>query len=129
MSRFGISGRSLALIAVLVALAAIFVWVALRSGPLAPVPVTVVKVGSQSIAPALFGIGTVEARYTHRIGPTAAGRVLRVDVQVGDRVEAGQSIGEMDSVDVDQRLAAQEAAIRRAQAEVCLLYTSPSPRD
>ncbi len=118
MSRFGISGRSLALIAVLVPLAALFVWVALRSGPLAPVPVTVVKVGSQSIAPALFGIGTVEARYTHRIGPTVAGRVLRVDVQVGDRVDAGQSIGEMDSVDIDQRLAAQAAAVRRAQAEV-----------
>lgn len=118
MSRFGISRRSLALIAVLVPLAALFVWVALRSGPLAPVPVTVVRVESHSIAPALFGIGTVEARYTHRIGPTAAGRVLRVDVQVGDRVEAGQSIGEMDSVDLDQRLGAQAAAIRRAQAEV-----------
>lgn len=118
MSRFGISGRTLALIAVLVPLAALFVWVALRSGPLAPVPVTVVKVQSQSIAPALFGIGTVEARYTHRIGPTVAGRVLRVDVQVGDRVAAGQSIGEMDSVDLDQRLGAQAAAIRSAQAEV-----------
>ena len=41
MSRLGISGRTLALIAVLVPLAALFVWVALRSGPLAPVPVTV----------------------------------------------------------------------------------------
>ncbi|KAB2850280.1 MAG: efflux RND transporter periplasmic adaptor subunit [Hyphomicrobiaceae bacterium] len=118
MSRFGITRRSLALIAVLTPLAALFVWVALRSGPLAPVPVTVVRVESRTIVPALFGIGTVEARYTHRIGPTVAGRVLRVDVQVGDRVEAGQSIGEMDAIDVDQRLAAQEAAIRRAQAEV-----------
>ena len=45
MSRLGISGRTLALIAVLVPLAALFVWVALRSGPLAPVPVTVVGVG------------------------------------------------------------------------------------
>ena len=33
MSRLGISRRSLALIAVLVPLAALFVWVALRSGP------------------------------------------------------------------------------------------------
>lgn len=117
MSRFGNRRRSLALVAVLATLAALFVWVALRSGPLAPVPVTVLRVSSQPIAPALFGIGTVEARYTHRIGPTVAGRVLRVDVQVGDRVEAGQLIGEMESVDVDQRLAAQEAAVRRAQAE------------
>ena len=118
MSRLGISRRSLALIAVLAPLAALFVWVALRSGPLAPVPVTVVTVSSQSIAPALFGIGTVEARYVYRIGPTVAGRVLRVDVQVGDRVQAGQTLGEMDAVDLDQRLAGQEAAIRRARAEV-----------
>ena len=43
-----------------------------------------------SITPALFGIGTVEARYTYAIGPTVAGRVKRVDVSVGDRVRAGR---------------------------------------
>jgi len=36
--------------------------------------VTVTTAESRSIAPALFGIGTVEARYTYRIGPTIAGR-------------------------------------------------------
>ena len=117
MSRLNLSRRSLALIAVLVPLVALLVWVALRSGPLAPVPVTVVAVESRSIVPALFGIGTVEARYTYRVGPTAAGRVLRVDAQVGDRVAAGDSLGEMDPVDIDQRLAAQEAVIQRGQAE------------
>ena len=116
MSRLTLSRRSLALIAVLVPLLALFVWVVLRSGPLAPVPVTVVEVESRSIAPALFGIGTVEARYTYRIGPTVAGRVLRVEAQVGDRVAAGDFLGEMDPIDIDQRLAAQEAAIQRAHA-------------
>jgi HlyD family secretion protein len=42
--------------------------------------------GKQAVAPALFGIGTVEARYTYKIGPTFAGRVRSVEVQVGDRV-------------------------------------------
>jgi multidrug efflux pump subunit AcrA (membrane-fusion protein) len=79
-------GRSLALIGVLVPLLALFVYVALRSGPLAPVPVTVAAVEAQSITPALFGIGTVEARYTHKIGPTFAGRVNQLDVIVGDLV-------------------------------------------
>lgn len=105
----------MALVAVLGALLVLFVWVALRSGPLAPVPVTVAEVESRAIAPALFGIGTVEARYTYRIGPTVPGRVLRVDVEVGDRVAAGQVLGEMDPVDLDQRLAAQDAAIRHAR--------------
>ena len=94
-----------------VPLLALFVYVALRSGPLAPVPVTVATVENRSISPALFGIGTVEARYTYKIGPTVAGRIKRVDVQVGDRVQAGQLLGEMDPVDLDDRIAAQECRI------------------
>ena len=89
-----------------------------RSGPdlMAPVPVTVTKTESRSIAPALFGIGTVEARYTYRIGPTTAGRIKRVEVQVGDRVRAGQLLGEMDPVDLDERIFAQAASVKRAEA-------------
>ena len=55
--------RTLALIAVIVPLLALFIYVGLRSGPLAPVAVTVANVESRAITPALFGIGTVEARY------------------------------------------------------------------
>ena len=110
--------RTFALLAVIVPLLALMVYVALRSGPLAPIPVTVTTVESRSITPALFGIGTVEARYTYRIGPTVAGRIKRVDVQVGDRVQAGQLLGEMDPVDLDDRIAAQEAAFRRAESGV-----------
>lgn len=112
------NARTLALIGVLVPMLALFVYVALRSGPLAPVPVTVTAVENRSIAPALFGIGTVESRYTHRIGPTVAGRVWRVNVSVGDTIRAGQVLGEMDPVDLDDRIAAQEATISRAEAAV-----------
>jgi len=108
----------LALLAVLVPLLALLIYVALRAGPLAPIPVTVTTVESRSIAPALFGIGTVEARYTYRIGPTVAGRIKRVEVHVGDRVQAGQLLGEMDPVDLDDRIAAQEAALKRAESVV-----------
>jgi RND family efflux transporter MFP subunit len=118
MKRLPVSGRTLALIGVLLLLFASFAFVALRSGPLAPVPVTVMTVASQSLTPALFGIGTVEARYTYKIGPTVAGRVKRVEVQVGDRVRAGQLLGEMDPVDLDDRIAAQEATLKRAEAGV-----------
>lgn len=118
MKRLPVSGRTLALIGVLLLLFASFAFVALRSGPLAPVPVTVMAVESRSLKPALFGIGTVEARYTYKIGPTVAGRVQRVEVQVGDRVQAGQLLGEMDPVDLDDRIAAQEAALKRAEAGV-----------
>ena len=116
MKRLPLQGRTLALVAVLVPLLALFVYVALRSGPMAPVPVTVAVVESRSVTPALFGIGTVEARYTYKIGPTFAGRLKRLDVHVGDRVKAGQVLGEMDSVDLDDRVRSQEAALKRAEA-------------
>jgi len=111
-------GRTLALAAVLVPLLVLLVYVALRSGPLAAVPVTLVTVESRAVTPALFGIGAVEARYTHKIGPTFAGRLRRVEVQPGDRVKAGQLLGEMDPVDLDDRIAAQNAALKRAEANI-----------
>ena len=115
---FAANRRLFGLLAVLLPLAGLLVFVALRAGPLAAVPVTVATVQSQALAPALFGIGTVEARYTHRIGPTFAGRVATVAVQPGDAVRAGQVVGEMDPIDLDERLVAQEAGLRRAEANV-----------
>lgn len=116
MNKFPLQGRTLALLAVILPLLALFIYVGLRSGPLAPVAVTVATVESRAITPALFGIGTVEARHTYKIGPTFAGRINRLDVQVGDYVKAGQVLGEMDPVDLDDRVRSQESALKRAQA-------------
>lgn len=108
--------RTLVLVALVTPLLALFVYVALRSGPLAPVRVTLAPVQSEEIRPALFGVGTVEARYSYKIGPTVAGRVKRIEVQVGDRVTAGQLLGEMDPVDLDDRIRSQQAMIKRSDA-------------
>ena len=116
MKRLPVQRRTLALVAVIVPLLALFIYVGLRSGPLAPVAVTVSTVESRPVTPALFGIGTVEARYTYKIGPTFAGRVQRLDVHVGDLVKAGQVLGEMAPVDLDDRVRSQESALKRAQA-------------
>lgn len=113
-----IQGRTLALLVVLLPLFAVFVYVALRSGPLAPVPVTVALVEKRAISPALFGIGTVESRYTYKIGPTLAGRIKRLTVQVGDSVEAGHVFGEMDPVDIHEKIIAQDALIQRSKAQL-----------
>jgi len=106
--------RSLGLGLLAVLLLASLALVALRSGPLAPTRVTVQPVQRASLAPALFGIGTVEARRAYLIGPTAAARVLRVMVDVGDAVQAGQLLAEMDAVDLDERLNALDASLARA---------------
>ncbi len=113
-----IKGRTLALVGASVALLALFIYSILRLGPMAPVPVTVIEVENRAISPALFGIGTVGGRYTYLIGPTIAGRVEQLDVDVGDRVRAGQVLGKMDPVDLNDKIAAQRAALKGAQANV-----------
>lgn len=96
------------------AVLAIIGLVAFRIGPLAPNRVTVATVKSERITPAVFGIGSVEARQSWLIGPMTAGRVLRVLVDVGDKVKAGQWLAEMDPIDLEQRQKAQEAAMAKA---------------
>jgi len=118
MKKLPLQRRTLALLAVIVPLLLLFVYVALRSGPLAPVAVTEVTVESRALTPALFGNGTVEPRYIYKIGPTFAGRVERLEVDVGDRVKAGQVLGEMDPVDLEDRIRSQESAFKSAQAGV-----------
>lgn len=118
MKKLSLQRRTLALIAVIVPLLLLFVYVALRSGPLAPVAVTVITVEAHPIRPALFGIGTVQARYTYKIGPTVSGRVKRLNAQVGDHVTTGQILGEMDPVDLDDRIRSNEASSKRAEAAV-----------
>lgn len=107
LKRIGLGALTLAVVATLA-------YVALNAGPLAPTRVTVTKVKEDSLSPAIFGIGTVEARRSWMIGPTVAGRVLSVKVDVGDTVKSGQLLAEMDPVDLDQRLSALGAALARA---------------
>ncbi len=118
MSIFHFKKTTLAVLAVILPLLLALGYVAFNSGPLAAVEVTAQKVQRKQISPALFGIGVIEARYSYRIGPTMTGHVLKLTAQVGDRVTAGQVLGEMDPVDMDNKIAAQQAAIQRANAAV-----------
>lgn len=93
-------------------------WVAANTGPLAPIKVTVTRAALGTVTPSLFGIGTVEARRAYLIGPTAAGRVMRVVADVGDSVKAGQLLAEMDPVDLDARMGSSVAAASRARSAV-----------
>ena len=68
------------------------------------------------VTPEIFGIGQVEAQRSWMVGPTVAGRVLSVKVDVGQVVQPGQALAEMDPVDLDQRLAALDASLARAQS-------------
>jgi len=115
MKLFDLNNRTLGLIAVIVPMVILFIYVGMTSGPLAPVPVTTVQVDKKAISPALFGIGTVEARYSYNIGPITPGRLQAVYVDVGDRVKAGQLLAEMEPIDLDNKLTSQSMAIKRAR--------------
>lgn len=118
MKKLSINRRTMTLLMVLLPLLLAFAYVATSSGPLAPIPVTVVEVEEQKITPTLFGLGTVEVRYRYRLGPIMTGRLLSLNSDVGDYVMAGAVLGEMDPVDMDDKVAANRAAIQRASASV-----------
>src|SRR5690554_5309101 len=98
--------RTLSLLEVISLLLALFFYVVWRTGPMAQIVVMVTTVESRSIPPALSGVGTVQARYTYRIGPTYPGRLQQLHAQVSDTVEAGQVLGEMDAVDLNDMIQA-----------------------
>jgi len=110
--------RHLFWIAAAVAVLGILWQVVMRSGPMAAVEVTVQTLSEQEVRREAFGIGRVEARRSYRIGPTAPGRVQSIQVDVGDAVEAGTLLGEMDPVDIEAKIRAQEAGITGAKADV-----------
>jgi RND family efflux transporter MFP subunit len=99
-------------------LAAAFIWVLLSSGPLAKIKIVVTEVQEDRLEPALFGIGTVEARYTYRIASNNVGRATTLNVDVGAQVEAGDILGMIDVVDLDEKINAQAALVERNKAQL-----------
>lgn len=91
-------------------------WLAVERGPLAATEVSIAPVVTADLQPSVFGVGTVEARLAYAIGPTQAGRVLKVHVDHGDAVRAGQLVAEMDPVDLAERVRTAEAQVREAES-------------
>lgn len=110
--------RTIVLGLIAAAFVAGFGWIVATQGPLAPVKVTLAQAKEKRLERTLFGIATVEARRSHAIGPTQAGRVARVLVDQGEAVKAGQLLAEMEPVDLDARLAAGAAAAASAAQRV-----------
>ena len=93
-------------------------WLLYSKGPLGPPKVTVTAVQQQSFKAGVFGIGTVDARLTYAIGPTQAGRVLKVFADQGDKVAAGKVLGEMDPVDLEQKVTGAAASVAKARSSL-----------
>lgn len=113
-----ITRRNLVLGLIAIAVVVAFGWIVATQGPLAPVKVTINQAKEARLERSLFGIATVEARRSHAIGPTLAGRVARVLVDQGDVVKAGQLLAEMEPVDLDARISAGAASAASAAQRV-----------
>ena len=107
-------GRKPALVIAGIGAVLLLGWLVTSQGPLAPVKVTVAKVERGPLVARTFGLGTIEARRSHAIGPTTASRVLQVLVDQGDAVKAGQVVAELDPVDLTDRVTSGVLAVERA---------------
>lgn len=108
----------LTLIAVIMPLVTLFIYVALRSGPLAPIAVVTTHVTSGTLQPQTSGIGVIEAKQLHKIGATMTARIEQIMVDAGDQVTAGQVLVTLDPVDIDAKLAAQQALLAKTELTI-----------
>lgn len=111
-------GRKSALGAAGIGIALLLAWLVTSQGPLASTKVTVAKLERGTLTASTFGIGTVEARRAYALGPTVASRVLRVLVDQGDAVKAGQLLAELDPVDLTDRVTSAQLAAERATSAI-----------
>ncbi len=72
-----------------------------------------VEIGT--LKPTVFGIGTVQAKKNYSIGPTQTSRIAKLNVDQGDVVKAGQVIGEVDPVDLEETITSSNAAVVSSQ--------------
>jgi RND family efflux transporter MFP subunit len=107
------SAKRFLLVALLVVAGGITGFLLLR-----PVGVTVSQVAQRDIAPAIQGVGTVEAKVAVQVGSKITGRVVAVLVDQGDTVTEGQVLARLDNAQQRAEFTRQEAALRVAEAAV-----------
>ncbi|MDH5705163.1 MAG: efflux RND transporter periplasmic adaptor subunit [Candidatus Aminicenantes bacterium] len=79
-------------------------------------PVKVFKVQRQKISEKLFYTGVIEAWNKINLTPDIGGKIARIHVEEGDRVEKGQLLAELDTRAVRLQLDQAQAALAVAEA-------------
>ncbi len=88
------------------------------------VPVTVAPVEVRPVERTVEVVGTLRGWEEVTIGAKRAGRVIRVNHDIGDRVQAGESLVELETTDA--KLAVEQAE-RQLEAELAKLGLSSMP--
>ena len=84
---------------------------------LRPVSVQVSQV-ERDVPIEVFGLGTVEARVTSKVGFKVSGVLVDLRADVGERVAKGSVLGRLDDREQSARVARTRAAIAQAEANL-----------
>jgi len=109
--------RILYLLLIILVIGGIFTLILVK-GPLAPVSVKTTLLQTGDLQPAVFGVGTVQARRSYNIGFTRAGRLLSLNVDLGDLVKKGQLLGKLDPVDLPQRIRSAGLTLLKTEHQI-----------
>ena len=94
-----------------------------------PPVVTVGTVTSRDVAPAIQGVGTVEAKVVVNVSSKVTGRVVSVLVDQGDPIRAGQTLVRLDAAQYAADVDRGEANVRTAEAQLRDLLAGPRPQE
>ena len=86
-------------------------------------------VTSGDITAVVSASGTVLPERQTNLVFQATGTIVKVAVQVGDRVQAGQVLAQLDTKDLELALKQAEIGLRQAEAQLAQLQVGPSAAD
>ncbi|AOA59224.1 MacA family efflux pump subunit [Acinetobacter larvae] len=107
------------IIAVCIAILAIVAWVFLKPKPQTPQFITA-PISRGDIENAVLATGNLEATKIVSVGAQVSGQVKKMYVKLGDQVEQGQLIAQIDSVRQENDLKTAEANIKNQQAQLAV---------
>jgi RND family efflux transporter MFP subunit len=96
-------------------------------GP-SPRQVNVVPAAERALARTISATGTLAAEDQMTLSAKVAGRVERIDVDLGSRVRRGQRVAQLDQTDFKLRVEQAEAALQQARARLGLPPTGTDER-
>ena len=94
---------------------------------LRPVAVTVAAVTTRDLAPAIQGVGTVEAKVAVNVSSKITDRVVAVLVDQGDTIKTGQIMARLDDTQYVAAVNQAEATMRAAEAQLRDLLAGARP--
>jgi len=94
-----------------------------------PPVVTLGTVTNRDVAPAMQGVGTVEAKVVVNVSSKVTGRVVAVLVDQGDTVTTGTPLVRLESAQYAADVDRSEANVRAAEAQLRDLLAGPRPQE